>query len=292
MKISVTAAGGNLGTATLRCLVDEIGADDVIGLARSPEKIGIPGIETRPGDYSSIEQMAAAFRDTDTVVIVSAPVGDWDRIAMHRNVIAAAKTAGVRKAIFTSVIGNGKERETWFWKTQRVNRQAEIDLQESGLEWVVARNGLYLEKDLGHIVKAKDAGVYRNIVGDGRCGYITVDELAFATAKLAVDDCHNGRIFNLAGETLTQARLVDLANQVFGMNVRYETISDEENIAELMKDPKIAIRGKQVAKMLTGCFQAVRAGAFDVESDFERAAGRGVKPTLQMLEEQRRAMTS
>ena len=53
---------------------------------------------------------------------------------------------------FTSVIGNGKEEDTWFWKTQQVNRQAESDMRESGLEWVVARNGLYLEKDLTHIV--------------------------------------------------------------------------------------------------------------------------------------------
>ena len=58
-----------------------------------------------------------------------------------------------------------------------------------------------------------------------------------------------------------QAGLVELANQVFGMDVRYEVISDEENITELMKDPKIAARGEKVAKMLTGCFQAVRTGA-------------------------------
>jgi NAD(P)H dehydrogenase (quinone) len=124
-----------------------------------------------------------------------------------------------------------------------------------------------------------------------RCGYITVDELAYATAKLACDDRHNGQILNLVGETLTQAKLVDLVNQVFGLKVQYETISDEENIAVLMQDPKIAKRGKNVAKMLTGCFQAVREGAFDVESDFERAAGRAVKPTLQMLREQQQLMS-
>ena len=75
------------------------------------------------------------------------------------------------------------------------------------------------------------------------------------------------------------------------MNVRYETITDEENVAELMKDPKIsAMRGEKVAKMLAGCFQAVRAGAFEVKSDFERAAGRAVKPSLQMVQEQRDLM--
>lgn len=290
MKVAVTAASGGLGKAILKYLVEDIGAGNVVAVARSPDRVVLQGIEKRRGDYQSVAELAAAFSGIDTVVMISAPVGDWDRVVMHRNVIAAAKQAGVQKVVYTSVVGNGKEEATWFWPTQQVNRQAEIDLGESGLDWVVARNGLYLEKDLAHIVHAKSAGVYRNIVGDGKCGYITVDELAYATVKLAVDGRANGQVFNLVGDILTQAQLVALANQVFDMEVRYEKISDEENIAELMKDPKIASRGERVAKMLTGCFQAVRVGAFDVESDFERAAGRVVKPTLQMMCEQREVM--
>ncbi|MAF84767.1 MAG: NAD(P)H-binding protein [Gammaproteobacteria bacterium] len=290
MKIAVTAASGGLGQAILKYLSAETGAANTIAVARSPDRVNTPNIEVRRGDYQSVSELTEAFSAIDTVVMISAPVGDWDRISMHRNVIEAAKQAGVRKVLYTSVVGNGLEEDTWFWKTQQINRQAEIDLHESGLEWIVARNGLYIEKDLAHIVHAKNAGVYNNIVGDGKCGYISVDELAYATAKLAIDNDSNGQIFNLVGETLTQVRLVELANQVFDMDVRYEVITDEENIAELMKDPKIAVRGEKVARMLTGCFQAVRAGAFDVESDFERAAGRVVKSTLEMIREQRKIM--
>lgn len=290
MKIAVTAASGGLGKAILKYLVEDIGAGNVIAVARSPDKVDAQDIDKRRGDYLSVMELVDAFADIDTVVMISAPVGDWDRIVMHRNVIEAAKQAGVRKIVYTSIVGNGKEQETWYWPAQQVNRQTEIDLEDSGLDWVIARNGLYLEKDLANIVNAKSTGLYRNIAGDGKCGYITVDELAYATVKLAIDDRANGQIFNLVGNNLTQARLVDIANQVFDMKVRYETISDEENIAELMRHPRIAARGEQIAKMLTGCFQAVRAGAFDVASDFERAAGRTVKPTLQMIREQREAM--
>ena len=290
MKIAVTAASGGLATAMMKYLIDELGTENLCAVARSPEKVKISGIETRRGDYQSVEELTKAFLVIDTVVMISAPVGDWDRVAMHRNVITAAKQASVRKILYTSVIGNGKEKNTWFWQTQQVNRQTEIDLQESGLEWVVARNGLYLEKDLHHIMQAKDPGVYRNIADNGKTGYITVDELAYATAKLVFNDRANAQIFNLVGDTLTQAQLVHLVNQVFDMDVRYETITDEENIAELMKDPKISDRGEQVAKMLTGVFQAVRVGALDVKSNFRTAAGRAVKPTLQMLQEQRELM--
>jgi NAD(P)H dehydrogenase (quinone) len=290
MKVAVTAASGGLGKATLKYLIEDLGVENVIAVARSPQRVDIRDIDKRRGDYFSVTELTAALSDIDTVVMISAPVGDWDRVAMHRNVIEAAKESGVQKVVYTSIVGNGKEQETWYWPTQQVNRQTEDDLEKSGINWVIARNGLYLEKDLANIVGAKSAGVYRSIAADGKCGYITVDELAYATAKLAVDEQASGQVFNLVGENLSQARLVELANQVFDMEVRYETISDEENIAELMKHPGIAARGEQIAKMLTGCFQAVRAGAFDVPSDFERATGRSVKPTMQMIREQRESI--
>ena len=285
MKIAVSASSGRLGHAVLRALLADTLADNVIAIARSPEKVQVAGIATRSGDYSSLDSMATALAGIDTLVMISAPVGDWDRVLLHRNVINAARQVGVRKILFTSVIGNGQEQDTWFWGTQQVNRQTEADLKSSGLQWVVARNGLYLEMDMRHLIHANESGVYRNVGGDGECGYITIDELAFAVARLAQSDRHNGQSFNLVGPNQSQAALVQLANEVLGLKLRYETLSDEENIALLMQDEKIAVGSKDVARMLTGCFQCVRNGAFNVRSDFEAAAGRPVKSTRQMMAE-------
>jgi len=292
MKVAVTAASGRLGHAILKYLGDEIGTDNVVAIARSPEKVELSAIEKRRGDYQSIDEIAAACAGIDTVIMISAPVTiGTDRVAMHRNVIEGAKRAGVRKMIYTSVIGNGKEEGTNFFATQQVNRQAEVDLQESGMEWIVARNALYLELDLNHIRRANETGIYQNNGGDGRCGYLTIDELAYGTAKLAVDDKHNGRIFNLIGRTThTQTELVEMANEVFGMNVEYKVMSAEDNVERFMQDPAISSRGEEVARMLTGCFECIAAGAFDVQSDFEAAAGRPAKTTLQQMEEIRQSL--
>lgn len=288
--IAVTAASGRLGHAVLRHLVDQVGAMHVVAVARTPATVGVEGIEVRAGDYGDAAQMRAALNGVDTVVMISAPVvAGTDRIALHRNVIAAAKAAGVRKLLFTSVIGSDGEQDTLFAPTQQVTRQAEADVAASGLDWVIARNALYLELDLMHIRKAQESGVYRNNAGDGRCGYLTIDELAYATAKLATTDANNGRIYNLVGENLTQADLVELACEVFHLNVRYEPLTVDENIARFMADPRIAARGVEVAKMLTGCFQCIARGAFAVESDYADAAGRPARSVREQMEELARA---
>lgn len=282
MTIAITAASGRLGHALLRELGRQ-GRTDVVAVARNPGRVGVTGIEVRPGDYGSVAGMTAALAGVDTAVMISAPVaGGNDRIVLHRNVIEAARQAGVRRVLFTSVIGNGREMDTLFGATQQVNRQAEADLQASGLEWLVGRNGLYLELDVVQMRKAEDTGVYSNPAGDGRCPYITIDEIACAFAGMAIDTRRKGQIHNITSENLTQAELVALACDIFGLHVRYEPMSDEaciEKFRNLMPE-----RGEAVAHMLTGCFQSIRAGAFDVPSHFREVAGRPAKSVREMLE--------
>jgi NAD(P)H dehydrogenase (quinone) len=275
LKIAVTAASGRLGRRILSHLVAE-GSHDIIAIVRKPDSLKLPGVEVRAGDYDSAQQMTDAFAGIDTVLMISAPVViGIDRVTQHRNVIAAAKAAGVRKVVFTSVIGNGLEMQTMFADAQQVNRQAEQDLAESGLEFINARAGLYLDLDLLHIQRAdREGGVYSNNAGVGRCGYISIDELAYGFAGLCLSDTCNGRILNMVGETYTQAELVEMANEVFGLNTRYEPMTAEENIARFMQDEKISARGEAVARMLTGCFECIEVGAYDVESDYKAATGR------------------
>jgi len=282
--IAVTAATGRLGSATLRALKAELDPKQIIAVARRPEAVTVLGVETRPGDYADKAQMTEAFSAVDTVVMISAPsVVGTDQLSLHQNVIDAAKAAGVRKIVCTSVIGNGKEQKTWFWPTQEMNRLTEDLLKSSGMAWMIARNGLYLELDLHHIVSAQANGVYSNSGGDGLCGYITIDEIAHAMARLACADEGEGRVYNIIGETTTQERLVELARETFDLEVKYLPISDDENVARLMKDARIAARGEPIARMLTGCFQAMRQGAFDVESDYEAASGRACKSIATMM---------
>lgn len=288
----MTAASGRLGRAILGRLAEAYAAVDIIGVARTPDQIRVQGVETHAGDYQSVPSMAAALAGVDAVIMISAPVvAGTDRVALHRNVIAAARTTGVRHVLYTSVIGTpGLEDETLFAPTQQVNRQTEADLAASGLAFTVLRNGLYLELDCEQLIRANETGVYSNPAGAGRCGYISIDELAWPYPNLLAGERggnpHHGKTYNLVGEHITQAELCALANRVFGLNIRYEQSTDEESIQKFLR--LMPQRGEEVARMLTGAFQCIRNGAFEVPSHYEAAAGRPPRTTLQMMEDCRR----
>jgi len=286
-KIAVTAASGRLGKSILTALLDRVPDGDVVAIARDIARIDVAGAEKRCADYQSAEQLRLAFDAIDTVILISAPIaGDGDRLAMHRNVIDAASAAGVRKLVYTSVIGNELAEDTYFASSYRLHCATEALVRGSGLEWVVARNGLYLDLDLVHIRHAAEhGGVYRNNAGDGRCGYISIAELGYALAALAVNSNCDGMAVNLFGELYAQAELVAFVNEAYGLDVRYDAITLEENIARFAQDEWLAARGEDVAKMLSGCFQCMEKGAYEVASHFERAAGRPAKSIPQQLVE-------
>jgi len=274
--IAVTAASGRLAQAVIHALRTKDGNADVVAIARNPASHALDGIESRAGDYGSVEQMTAAFEGIDTVVMISAPVAEGgDRLQLHDNVIAAASNAQVRKIIYTSIIGNGGEAATLFADFAAVNRATEAALQASGLQWVIARNGLYLDLDLLQIkAAAEGSSIYSNSGGTGRCGYISIAELGYALACLATSDHCNGRTLNLIGQCYTQAALVEAANRVFSLSVEYVPVTHEQNIERLRSIEFIAARGEAVISMLAGCFECIAENVFDVPSDFIAATGR------------------
>ena len=284
--IAVTAASGRLGRATLQALAALYPARPRVAVLRSPEKLaGLAGVAARRGDYESVEQMTAALQGVQAMLLVSAPaIGGLDRITLHRNALEGARRAGVRRVVYTSVIGNGTEMQTGFAATQRANRQTEVDLADSGFEWIVARNGFYLDIDVEHMRAANARGFYASSSGDGRCGYISIAELAFATAHLLAGDRPAYRAYNLVGESISVPGLTALANEVYGLNLEYRLLTDQQKLDGARTDLRVLARGgEEIAQMFAGLMQGQRLGAFDVPSDFAAAAGRPCKAMREML---------
>ncbi len=281
MKVAVTAANGKLGSAIIQELAKEIGKENVVGIARTPEKANVPGIEIRKGDYNNHDDFVSAFEGIDKVLLVSGMDQPDKRIGQHRNVIRAAKTSGVKKIVYTSIIGD--EKETAFSPVVKSNRQTEEDVKNSGLDWVIGRNGLYIEPDLEYIDNYVAKGEIYNSAGDGKCAYTSRKELAYAYSKMLLEDKHNGQTYNLAGEPISQKQLTEYINEVYNTKLVYKPASVEDYIEERKKE-----LGEFMGTVIGGIYEGIRNGAFNVESDFFKAAGKQHKSLFEIIQESKK----
>ncbi|MBT9188672.1 SDR family oxidoreductase [Zobellia russellii] len=276
MKIAVTSASGQLGSSIVKHLIDAIGKDNVIGIARTPEKAESLGVEIRKGDYNNREDFDVALKGVNAVLLVSGMDDPKKRIQQHRNVIDAAKANGVRKIVYTSIVG--EEKASAFSAVVESNRQTEKDVKDSGMQWVIGRNGIYIEPDLEYIDTYISEGEIQNSANTGKCGYTSREELGYAYAQMLLKANHNGHIYNLVGEPITQKQLANYINGAYGTDLKYTSVSVET----YEKERKEAL-GEFIGTIIGCIYQSMRNGAYDVPSDYEKAAGRPHKSPKEMI---------
>ena len=282
MKIAVTSVSGNLGSAIAKQLIQEVGKDNVTGIARTPEKAKHLGIEIRKGDYNSREQFNNALVGIEKLVLISGMDAPEKRIQQHRNVIKAAIANGVKKIVYTSIIGD--EEKTAFSPIVKSNRQTEKDIQNSGLDWVIGRNGIYIEPDLEYIETYKKLGEIKNCAGDGKCTYTSRNELGYAYAKMLTEEKHSKKLYNLVGEPITQTKLADYINQIYNTKLVFNSVSVEEYTNERKTE-----LGDFIGTVIAGIYEGILNGVYNVNSDYEKAAGRLHKSTLKIIEDIKQA---
>ena len=277
-KIAVTAASGQLGKAIVKQLINEIDKDNIIAIARTPQKISNLGVEVRKGDYNSYEDFDIALKGVDTLLLVSGMDAPDKRIMQHRNVIEAAKQNKVQKIVYTSVVGD--KNKTSFAPIIESNRQTEEDIKKSGLDWSIGRNGLYIEPDLEYIDKYVQQGGIVNSAGNEKCAYTSRDELGIAYAKMLIHKQHNYKTYNLIGEPITQTQLANYINQVYHTNLTYSSM----DVKAYTDDRKVEL-GDFLGTVIGSIYESIRNGAFNIQSHFEEAVGRPHKPTLKIINE-------
>jgi NAD(P)H dehydrogenase (quinone) len=182
-------------------------------------------------------------------------------------VIGAAVTSGVKKIVYTSV--QGAEEGNAFSPIVQSNRQTEEDIRTCGLDWVIGRNGIYIEPDVEYVDTYKAHGEIANCAGNGKCGYTTRPELAYAYARMLTDSSLDAKTFHLHGQPITQEELTVFLNAAFGTDLPYRYMSAADYRRE-----RVAELGEFLGAIIAGIYDGIRNGHFDNPSDFVAAAGR------------------
>jgi NAD(P)H dehydrogenase (quinone) len=273
MTIAVTGATGPFGRHAIETLLrNGVPAADIVAVGRNVEKIADLGVTTRRADYGDPESLRAAFEGADRLLFVSGSEAG-KRIEQHRNVIEAAKAAGVGLVVYTSIT----KADTSDLILAGEHLATERMLIESGLPYVFLRNSWYLENyDI-------NAALERGIVGaagEGRISAATRSDLAEAAAAVVAGQGHDNRVYELGGEPFTLAELAAAISEESGREVTYTDLP-EEKYAEVLVGAGLP---EGFAAVLADSDRGAAKGGLYVEGDdLARLLGRPVTPLASYL---------
>lgn len=229
MTIAITGATGQLGRLTVAKLKGKVPAGEIVALARSPARAADLGVEMRAADYLKPETLAPALIGVDRLLLISASeIGA--RLAQHRNVIDAAKGAGVRRIVYTSLL----HADTSPLDLATEHLRTEAELKACGIPFTILRNGWYTENHTGLIGAALAAGAFIGGAGDGRISFAPRADYAEAAATVLTGASHGGTTYELAGDDAHT--LADLAAEISrqtGRTIPYRDLPEAEHAATL-----------------------------------------------------------
>src|SRR5919205_4603929 len=165
--IAVTGATGQLGGLVVEALLRRgVPAGRVVAGVRDVGKasgLAARGVQVRVADYSRPETLGAAFEGAGRALLVSGnEVGS--RVAQHENVVRAAGRAGVELIAYTSIL----RADTSGLLLAEEHKATEDIVRESGLPYVMLRNGWSYENYHAFIKQAAAHGSLIGSAGGGR----------------------------------------------------------------------------------------------------------------------------
>jgi NAD(P)H dehydrogenase (quinone) len=230
MKIGVTGATGQLGRLVVENLLGRCGAADVVAIVRDAGKaagLAAKGVEVRVASYDDRASLDAALAGLDRLLLISSnEVGR--RVPQHKNVIDAAKAAGVGHVVYTSA----PKAATSSLVLAPEHKATEEYLASSGLAYTVLRNNWYSENYAQTIRKAAASGELVSAAADGRVASAPRADYAEAAAVVLLGEGHEGKVYELGGDHAWDFHeLAATIAEVIGGSCTYKPVEPAELVA-------------------------------------------------------------
>ncbi|MCO6187233.1 SDR family oxidoreductase [Rhizobium sp. L1K21] len=283
-KLLVTGASGKLGkSAVTLLLANGVAPGDIIATTRDPSKLAdlaAKGVDVRAADFDDPASLSAAFAGAERLALISTDALDvpGKRLKQHQAAVNAAKAAGVKHIVYTSMPNPGPESRITFAPDHRGTEEA---IKASGLTYTILRNSWYNENLFMSLPSALQSGKWFTSTNGGRLAYIAHVDCAAALAAALASDNTSSEVLTMTGpQSLSYAEIAALASEATGKPIEVINLTDDQ-LAEGMKAAGVP---EFMLPFMLGIEANVREGHFDlVTDDFEKLTGKKPSPLKDFL---------
>lgn len=286
-KLLLTGVDGNLGGFAAEELLKLEPKENLIFCGYNPDslkKYADMGIETHVTNFNNPDGLKEAFQNAEVVALISMPFVGVKRQNAHKNCVDAAKAAGVRQIVYTSLVNADDETNPSVEKKDHIYTEKYI--QEQGLDYQFMRNFQYAEAMVtNYFTYAKMNAPLTNSQGDGLMAYISRKDCAKAVAyALHHSNEFSKKVWNINGlELMTISTFCAIGDVSTGNHVPFVNVTDEENyqIWDAMGVPRttdgVFLKDSEAPFSSDGMVtfaQAIREGKMDIHTkDFTELTG-------------------
>ncbi|WP_302159778.1 NAD(P)H-binding protein [Holdemanella biformis] len=286
-KLLLTGVDGNLGGFAAEELLKLEPKENLIFCGYNPDslkKYADMGIETHVTNFNNPDGLKEAFQNAEVVALISMPFVGVKRQNAHKNCVDAAKAAGVRQIVYTSLVNADDETNPSVEKKDHIYTEKYI--QEQGLDYQFMRNSQYAEAMVtNYFTYAKMNAPLTNSQGDGLMAYISRKDCAKAVAyALHHSNEFSKKVWNINGlELMTISTFCAIGDVSTGNHVPFVNVTDEENyqIWDAMGVPRttdgVFLKDSEAPFSSDGMVtfaQAIREGKMDIHTkDFTELTG-------------------
>ncbi|MDG4805485.1 NmrA/HSCARG family protein [Micromonospora sp. WMMD1120] len=250
MAVLVIGATGKQGGATARALLDR--GVPVRALVRDPgtaaaQALRDRGVELVTGDLDDPASLVAAADGMDGLFSIPYPdltdlQGDAE-VTRGRNVVEAARRAGVSHVVHSSVSGAGdfhRNQPGWAegrWDRHYWESKATIDeaVRAGGFaHWTILKPPTFMENLVGYSYLFGDwssGTIITGFAADTRLPWVTVDDIG-ETAAIAFTEPGrlDGLDVELAGDLLTMTEVAAILSEVTGREIAAPVLTPQQAV--------------------------------------------------------------
>jgi NAD(P)H dehydrogenase (quinone) len=254
----ISAATGEFGRLVVDQLLERVPAADVAVAVRQPAKaddLAQRGIEVRYGDYDQPASLRAAYQGATRLLFISSPDIGPSRLVQHRNVVEAARDAGVGSVIYTSGLGADVVDEGVLGE----HHATEAVLADSGLPYTILRHPIYSDFFINPTLQAAmEVGEITSSTGGRGLNTATRADLAEAAAVVLTSTGQEDKAYDFTGRLWTYPELAAVLTDLRGSPVSYREVDHDEGIIAML-----------------GIGPLIRSGGFERQTgDLEQVLGR------------------